>query len=322
MNYDIRRKGLVATVAAVSLLVGVIAGFFAAHRMMGDMSGMTTGKGGISGSSERAGEMRDMKQMDMNAMTPAGAKSMEGMEGMPGTPAASSGAVVIPAVFKQLIGVRSAPAARATLEQEIRTVGTVGYDERGFTQVTLKISGWVREVFVNSIGRPVRKGEPLFTLYSPDLLITQDEYLLALKTQAQLTASPLAEAKANAGALVASARERLRLWDLTDEQIIALERRGKAEPSLTVYAPASGIVLKREAVPGKYVEPGTALYEVADLSTVWVSADIYESEVKAVTLNQQASVTLAAYPGETFRGTVAYIYPTLNTEARTVFSVG
>ncbi|MCC7470417.1 efflux RND transporter periplasmic adaptor subunit [Candidatus Nomurabacteria bacterium] len=318
MNYDIRRKGLVATVAAVSLLVGVIAGFFAAHRMMGDMFVMTTGKGGISGSSERAGEMRDMKQMDMNAMTPAGAKSMEGMEGMPGMPAASSGAVVIPAVFKQLIGVRSAPAARATLEQEIRTVGTVGYDERGFTQVTLKISGWVREVFVNSIGRPVRKGEPLFTLYSPDLLITQDEYLLALKTQAQLTASPLAEAKANAAALVASARKRLRLWDLTDEQIIALERRGKAEPSLTVYAPASGIVLKREAVPGKYVEPGTALYEVADLSTVWVSADIYESEVKAVALNQPASVTLTAYPGETFRGTVAYIYPMLNTEARTV----
>lgn len=318
MNHDMRRKGLVATVAAVSLLVGVIAGFFAAHRMMGDMSGMTTGKGGISGSSERAGEMRDMTQMDMNAMAPAGAKSMEGMEGMPGTPAALSGAVVIPAVFKQLIGVRSAPAARATLEQEIRTVGTVGYDERGFTQVTLKISGWVREVFVNSIGRPVRKGEPLFTLYSPDLLITQDEYLLALKTQAQLTASPLAEAKANAGALVASARERLRLWDLTDQQIIALERRGIAEPVLTVYAPSSGIVLKREAVPGKYVEPGTALYEVADLSTVWISADIYESEVKAVALNQQASVTLAAYPGETFRGTVAYIYPTLNTEARTV----
>lgn len=315
MNYDIRRKGLVATVAAVSLLVGVIAGFFAAHRMMGDMFGMTTGKGGISGSSERAGEMRDMTQMDMNAMAPAGAKSMEGM---PGTPAASSGAIVIPAVFKQLIGVRSAPAARATLEQEIRTVGTVGYDERGFTQITLKISGWVREVFVNSIGRPVRKGEPLFTLYSPDLLITQDEYLLALKTQAQLTASPLAEAKANAGALVASARERLRLWDLTDEQIIALERRGKAEPSLTIYAPASGIVLTREAVPGKYVEPGTTLYEVADLSTVWISADIYESEVKAVTLNQPASVTLGAYPGEIFRGTVAYIYPTLNSEARTV----
>jgi Cu(I)/Ag(I) efflux system membrane fusion protein len=108
------------------------------------------------------------------------------------------------------------------------------------------------------------------------------------------------------------------LWDVTDAQMATLERRGKAEPVLTVYAPSSGIVLKREAVPGKYVEPGTILYEVVDLSTVWISADIYESEVAAVTLNQPASVTFAAYPGETFEGTVSYIYTTLNTEARTV----
>jgi Cu(I)/Ag(I) efflux system membrane fusion protein len=173
-------------------------------------------------------------------------------------------------------------------------------------------------VFVNSVGRPVRRGEPLFTLYSPDLLVTQDEYLLALKTQAQLAASPLAEAKANTVALVGSARERLRLWDLTDEQIAALERRGKAEPVLTVYAPSTGIVMKREALPGKYVEPGTTLYEVADLSTVWISADIYESEVTAVKLDQPVSVTFTAYPRETFRGNVSYIYPSLNTEARTV----
>ena len=229
-----------------------------------------------------------------------------------------SGAVVVPAVMRQLIGVRSAPAGVAALGQEIRAVGTVGYDERGLTQVTLKTSGWVREVFVDSIGRPVRKGEPLFTLYSPDLLATQDEYLLALRAQGQLAASPLAEVKANAASLVASTRERLRLWDVTDAQIATLERRGKAEPVLTVYAPSSGIVLKREALPGKYVEPGTTLYEVADLSTIWISADIYESEVASVTLNQPASVTFAAYPGETFRGTVSYVYPTLNTEARTV----
>ncbi len=320
MNHDTRKKGFVVSVAAVSLLVGVVAGFFAAHRMMGDTAGMTTGEGGVSappdhgknGLPEQAGggrvktsdEMGDMKHMDM--------------KGMQAMPAAPSGTVVIPAVAKQLIGVRSAPAAHATLEQEIRTVGTVGYDERGFTQVTLKISGWVREVFVNSIGRPVRKGEPLFTLYSPDLLATQDEYLLALKTQAQLATSPLTEVKANAASLVASARERLRLWDVTDAQIAALERRGKAEPVLTVYAPSNGIVLKREALPGKYVEPGTTLYEVADLSAVWISADIYESEVAAVTLNQPVSVAFAAYPGKTFHGNVAYIYPSLNTEARTV----
>ena len=316
MNHDMRRKRLVVGVAVVSLFVGITAGFFAAHRMMSDMSGMQS-----SGEMKGRG-MEGMKGMagvgDMKGMPMEGAKSMSDIEPAPDMSDAPSGAVTVPAVARQLIGVRSAPTAHATLQEEIRTVGTVGYDERGFTQVTLKTSGWVRKVFVDSIGRPVRKGEPLFTVYSPDLLVTQDEYLLAIKTRAQLAESPLDEAKAGADALVASARERLRLWDVTDAQIAALERRGHADPVLTVYAPSSGIVMKREALPGKYVEPGTTLYEIADLSTAWISADIYESEVAAVKVAQPASVTFAAYPGEMFSGKVTYIYPTLNTEARTV----
>ena len=286
MNQQTYRNSFVVGIVAIGAIAGIAVGFFTAHQMMGDVKPM------------------DMKERPM--------------QDMPGMTAAPSGAVVVPAVMRQLIGVRSAPASVAVLKQEIRAVGTVGYDERGFTQVTVKTSGWVRDVLVDSIGRPVRKGDPLFTLYSPDLLATQDEYLLAVKTQGRLAASPLAEVKANAGSLMASTRERLRLWDVSDAQMATLARRGRAEPVLTVYAPSSGIVLKREAVPGKYVEPGTTLYEVADLSTVWISADIYESEVAAVTLNQQASVTFAAYPGETFRGTVSYVYPTLNAEARTV----
>ena len=318
MNQQSYKKSFVVGVVAIGAIAGVAVGFMTAHGVTGEM-----GAGGVSAPTRLAGEMGEMKgmsmqQMDMKEMTPAGEKSMGGMAGMPGMSAAPPGAVVIPAVARQLIGVRSASAAYATLAQEIRAVGTVGYDERGLTQVTVKTSGWVREVFVDSIGRPVRKGDPLFTLYSPDLLATQDEHLLAMKTQAQLAASPLDDAKANAASLVASTRERLRLWDVTDAQMAMLERRGKAEPVLTVYAPSSGIVMKREALPGKYVEPGTTLYEVADLSTVWISADIYESEVAAVTLNQPAAVTFAAYPGETFRGAVSYIYSTLNTEARTV----
>ncbi|TKB73225.1 MAG: efflux RND transporter periplasmic adaptor subunit [Nitrospira sp.] len=331
MDQQSYRMNFVIGVVAIGAIAGVAVGFFTANGMKGAGSvSAPTGHGG-NGLSEQAGggrvktsgEKEDMKgmsmeQMDMKEMATAGEKSMEGMAGMPGMSAAQPGAVAIPAVARQLIGVRSTSAAYTTLTQEIRTVGTVGYDERGLTQVTLKISGWVREVFVNSVGRAVRKGEPLFTFYSPDLLATQDEYLLALKMQAQLTTSPLDEAKANAAALVASARERLRLWDLTDGQITALERRGKAEPVLTVYAPSSGIVLKREALPGKYVEPGTTLYEVADLSRVWISAEIYESEVAAVKLDQPISVSFAAYPGETFHGNMAYIYPSLNQEARTV----
>ena len=323
MNQQSYKKNFVIGAVAIGAIAGVAIGFFTAHGMVGTMADMTTGTGGVSAPTGRAGEMSEMKgmsmeQMDMKEMAPAGEKSMAGMAGMPGMSALPPGAVAIPAVARQLIGVRSAAAAYTTLTQEIRTVGTVGYDERGLTQVTLKTSGWVRDVFVNSIGRPVRKGEPLFTFYSPDLLASQDEYLLAVRTQVQLDTSPIDEAKANAASLMASARERLRLWDLTDGQITALERRGKAEPVLTVYAPSSGIVLKREALPGKYVEPGTTLYEVADLSTVWISADIYESEVASVKLDQRISVSFAAYPGEIFRGSKVFIYPSLNAEARTV----
>ncbi len=303
MSQQSYRKYFMVGAVAMGAIAGVAVGVFTTHKVAADVEEMK----GMS-----------MEQMDMKEMASVGEKSMEGMAGMPGMSGSPPGAVAIPAVARQLIGVRSTAATYQTLTQEIRTVGTVGYDERGLTQVTLKISGWIREVFVNSLGRPVRKGEPLFTVYSPDLLATQDEYLLALRAQAQLAASPLDEAKANAASLVASARERLRLWDLTDAQIKGLERRGKAEPVLTVYAPSSGIVLKREALPGKYVEPGTTLYEVADLSTVWISADIYESEVASVKLDQPISVSFAAYSGETFHGNMAYIYPSLNQESRTV----
>lgn len=297
MSQQTYRNVFVVGIVTISVIVGVAVGYFTSQKLKGHEMKRTS-----------------MNEMDMKSMD----KNVQDMEGMPGMPITSSGVVAIPAVARQLIGVRSAPVTYASLGQEIRAVGTVGYDERGLTQVTVKTSGWVREVFVDSIGRPVHKGEPLFTLYSPDLLATQDEYLLAMKMQAQLATSPLAEVKANAGSLVASSRERLHLWDVTDKQIATLERRGTAEPVLTVYAPSSGIVLKREALPGKYVEPGTTLYEVADLSIVWISADVYESEVAAVRLNQPAVVTFAAYPGETFRGNVSYVYPSLNTETRTV----
>src|SRR5881296_339231 len=294
MNNDTSKKWLLVGVAAAGVVAGVVGGYFAAHVGMSDMPGMTTGKG-------------DVKGMDMKAM-----QGMEGMKGM------QPGAVVIPAVTRQLIGVRTIAVTYAPLEQEVRAVGTVEYDERKLTKVNLRVSGWIEQVFVNAIGQSVRAGQPLLTLYSPDLLATQDEYLLAVKAQAQLEGSPVAEARQQAAALVASARERLRLWNLTDEQIGAIERRGKAERVLALYAPSSGIVLKRQALPGNYVEPGTTLYELADLSTVWINGDIYESEIQSVKLNQPAKVTFEAYPSETFPGKVTYIYPYLNEATRTV----
>lgn len=282
MNAREHWRGLAVAAVVISVIAGVTIRFFVA---------------------------RNVKEIPQKAAQPSDGMQMT----MP-----QSGMVEVPAGTRQLIGVRSAPVGVAILGQDIRAVGTVVYDERQLSQVTLKTPGWVREVFVNSIGRPVRKGEPLFTFYSPDLLSAQDEYLVALKTQDEVAASPLDEAKTNAAVLVASARERLRLWDLTDQQIATVARLGKADPVLTIYAPSSGIVLTREAFPGKYVEPGITLYELANLSTVWVMADIYESEVAAVTVNQSATASFAAYPGEAFQGKVAYIYPSLNAEARTV----
>ena len=294
------RYSMMVGLGTACLIAGAVGGFFAAHWMTDDRTAM--------------------KGMDRASLPEMG--GMKGLTNEHGESSASApgsaAAMAIPAGTRQLIGVRSAPAARAPLDQEIRTVGTVDYNERGLTKINLKVSGWVKEVFVNSIGQPVQKGEPLFTLYSPDLLTSQDEYLVALKTQTMVAESPLADAREGATAMVASARERLQLWDMTEPQIDAVTRRGRANPILTVYAPSTGVVLTREALPGKYVEPGITLYELADLATVWISADIYESEVAAIRLNQPATVAFAAYPGELFQGKVSYIHPSLNTEARTV----
>src|SRR2546425_8611534 len=160
-----------------ALIAGVVGGYFAAHLGVADMPGM---KSMEMGPKQGMGNMKD-----------TGAKSMQGMEGMPGMSTAPTGTIAIPAVTRQLIGVRTAPVSYAPLAQEIRAVGTVEYDERKLTKVNLRVSGWIEQVFINAIGQSVRAGQPLLTLYSPDLLATQDEYLLALKAQAQLSDSPL-----------------------------------------------------------------------------------------------------------------------------------
>ncbi|MEW6324571.1 MAG: efflux RND transporter periplasmic adaptor subunit, partial [Nitrospirota bacterium] len=166
-------------------------------------------------------------------------------------------------------------------------------------------------------GKFVKKGAPLFTLYSPDLVATQEEYLLAKETRERVTASDVAHIRSGAEAQVESARNRLLLWNLTEEQIAALEEQGPRR-EITIYSPLGGVVTKKAALQGMYVTPDMNLYEVADLSTVWVHADIYESEVSMVEVGQPAGVTLAVYPGEVFQGDVVYVYPYLNEETRTV----
>lgn len=226
--------------------------------------------------------------------------------------------VMISAARRQLIGVKTDVVAERPLESAIRTVGTVAYDERRVRQINLRVSGWIRALFVDFTGKSVNQGDPLLILYSPDLLATQEEYLLARRTLERVEASPLEYVRRGAQAQVESARNRLLLWNLTEAQVAQLETQQKPPMETTIYSPIEGVVTKKMVLQGMYVTPEMGLYEIADLSAVWVYADIYEYEVPLIKQEQEAAVTLASYPGEKFRGRVIYIYPSLDTQTRTV----
>ena len=229
----------------------------------------------------------------------------------------SSGAVQISPEKQQLIGVKIGTAEMKPLEKVIRTVGRVDYDEKRIVTVSPKIGGWIEDLYVDFTGRFVRQGEPLLTLYSPELVATQEEYLIALKARKELKKSPFPEVAGSGDSLADSARRRLKLWDITDEQIKALEESGQSKKTLTLYSPFSGFVLEKNANKGMNVMPGMALFKLADLSVVWLIADIYEYELPFVRVGQQAAVQLSYLPGETFTGKAIYIYPALDPNTRT-----
>lgn len=237
----------------------------------------------------------------------------------PQEPAVSDRAAVrLSAQKQQLIGVKTSEVVRSPLRRVIRTVGRVTYDETRLRHVHTKIAGYVEKLHANATGELVREGQPLLEIYSPELLASQQEYLVALKARAR-TAGSLLPGVADSGAeLVASARRRLELFDLTDEQIGELERTGRAERTVTLYAPISGYVITRNVTQGERIEPGTMLLDVADLSRVWVLASIYEYELPFVRTGQKATMTLAYFPGRSFQGRVSLIYPTLDAATRTV----
>lgn len=212
---------------------------------------------------------------------------------------------------QKLVGVKTQPVRQKMMNKVIRTIGRVDYNERTLTIVTTKIEGWIEELMVDATGMAVKKGKPLFSIYSPKLLQTQEEYLLALK--AQKKRKPVK----GGGNLVSASRRRLLLWDVTAQQVRELEKRGKVIRALPVLSPASGIVTEKMALTGMYVKPGMPLYKIADLSKVWVLADIYEHELPWLQVGQMAEVTLVSLPGQVFQGEVSYIYPYLNKNSRT-----
>jgi RND family efflux transporter MFP subunit len=226
--------------------------------------------------------------------------------------------VTIDARRQQLIGVRTVAAERSPLARTVRTVGVVRYDETRLTDVNLRLDGWIDELFVDSTGKLVKAGEPLFTLYSPELVATQNEYLLARRSRDELGASEIADARAYADRLVEAARRRLELWDLPADQVAELERTGEPRTHIVFRSPASGYVVEKMPMRGQHIAAGQSLYRLADLSVVWVEADLYERDLAFVRVGDRAIVTLDAYPGEHVSGRLVYIYPFADEPARTV----
>jgi RND family efflux transporter MFP subunit len=225
--------------------------------------------------------------------------------------------IKIDPVTVQNIGVKVEEVVRKKLDKVIRTNGKVDYDERKVYSVNTKVMGWVEKLYVDYTGKFVRKGEPLMEFYSPELVTTQEEYLQALAYQKKLQQSNLDEARRGATELLESARRRLRYWDIPEKQIRALEERGTPKKTMTIYSPADGIVTEKMVHPGHNVMAGMEMYKIADLSTVWVLADIYQYELPWVKVGQSVDIELSYLPGRSFKGTITYIYPYLSEETKT-----
>ena len=218
---------------------------------------------------------------------------------------------------QQLIGVTFDTARVSDLSMKIRTVGRLTYDETKIVKVHTRISGWVERLHVDYTGKEVEKGESLFSIYSPQLYSTQEEYLLALNGERLLANRSMTGDLDNDQSLSAATKRRLELWDISDEQIKELEKSGKAEVNLEIVSPINGFVIEKNAFEGRYVSPGDILYTIADLDEIWALADIYEYELPYVKVGQEAKITLSYYPGEEFTGKVTYVYPYLNNDTRT-----
>ncbi|HZY03976.1 MAG TPA: efflux RND transporter periplasmic adaptor subunit [Anaeromyxobacteraceae bacterium] len=262
--------------------------------------------------------------MDPKQTSPAPRKDEMGMDYLPvyedevhgGGAVEGLATVNIDPARQQLIGLTIAEVKRGPVGGSWRTVGRVQVDPTRVRRVNMKVGGYVERIFVDFVGRGVRKGEPLFSLYSPELVSAQNEYLLALQTRQALAGG--GQVTGDGEALVASARRKLELWDVPESEIARLERGGQAAKSLTFVSPISGVVTAKNVVEGARIAAGDTPYEITDLRMVWVMADAYESDLAQVRLGMPATLTLQAYPGRVFEGKVAFIDPLLDPKSRTV----
>lgn len=229
--------------------------------------------------------------------------------------------VEIPLDKQQMMELKTVPVTRKSLRKTIRTVGRIEADERKFATVTPKFEGWIEKLYVNYTGSSVKKGEPLAEIYSPELVATQQEFINALKWKAKSGTNQADEFASmysrDIDTILDAARLRLRFLDISDEQIEEIESTGMALRTLKLNSPVDGTVIQKTAVQGTRVMPGEKLFEIADLSTVWVVAEIYESELSLVREGETAKIRMSYFPGKVLTARIEYISPTLSEETRT-----
>ncbi|HET6514817.1 MAG TPA: efflux RND transporter periplasmic adaptor subunit [Thermodesulfovibrionales bacterium] len=229
--------------------------------------------------------------------------------------------VEIPPEKQQLIGMKSAVVSVRPLQKVIRTVGRIEYDERRLATVNTKVEGWIERLYVDYTGRLVRKGEPLAEIYSPELVATQQEFINVLRWARQgkevKNETINAMLSKDAESIVEAARQRLKLWDISDDQIRKIGESEKPTRTLTIYSPVSGYIIQKTALQGMRVMPGEKLFDIADLSTVWIIADIYEYDLAMIKVGQTATIVLSYFPGKEFSSRIDYFYPSLSGETRT-----
>ena len=311
-------------IVAVLVVSSVAAGWWGRALIASDATMKSTAMKSEAGNGPCPGGVAPLywkAPMDPTFVRSAPGKSPMGMALVPECPslagAAEPGSVIIDSATMQNIGVRTTLVERRDLARTVRAVGRVAYDERRVTHVHTKVQGWVEHLRADFVGRQVRRGEPLLEIYSPELVATQEELLLAARYRDATEGSPFDDVRGGGQSLFSATKRRLALWDVPERDIQRLLETGEVKRTLTLYAPASGVITRLGVRSGMEVTPNSNLYTIADLSRVWVVADVYEYELPWLEVGQQAEVEISYLPGARMVGKLTYIAPFLDPKTRT-----
>jgi len=307
------------------LIVGLAGGYYFSAMKQGSKQDTGAVKIEAKGDGPCAGGAQPLtwrNPMNPSITSPKATKDSMGMDYIPvcadaGDNQGPAGTVKIDPTVTQNIGVRVSKAVRKSLSRAITTVGRITFDETKLVTLHPKVDGWVDKLFVDKTGESVKLNTMLLSFYSPQLVATQEEYLLALSNWQQLKDSPYTDIREGSKRLLESSLDRLRFFDVAEHQIRALKKTHKVRKSMHIHAPAAGVVTKIGVREGAHVTPMSELYQIADLSRVWVLADLYEHEISWVKEGDEARLSIASLPGRTFTGHITYIYPYLDAKTRT-----